>query len=70
MHAWDQPAETLLRLGPAMGAQLVMPRLGQPTEPAQPGRLEPWWRGVDHLPPAPVAADADKLPPSMSWPLD
>jgi hypothetical protein len=28
MHTWDQPAETLLELGPKTGAQLVMPRLG------------------------------------------
>ena len=34
MHAWDQPAETLLELGPRAGAQLVMPRLGEPVEPA------------------------------------
>ncbi len=34
MHAWDQPAETLLELGPKAGAQLVMPRLGEPVEPA------------------------------------
>ena len=34
MHAWDQPAETLLALGPKAGAQLVMPRLGEPVEPA------------------------------------
>ena len=33
MHAWDQPAEVLLELGPK-GAQLVMPRLGEPVEPA------------------------------------
>ena len=34
MHAWDQPAETLLELAPKFGARLVMPRLGEPTEPA------------------------------------
>ena len=34
MHAWDQPAEALLELAPAAGAQLVMPRLGEPTEPS------------------------------------
>ena len=30
MHAWDEPAETLVALGPKRGAQLVMPRLGEP----------------------------------------
>ena len=34
MHAWDEPAETLLALGPKQGVQLVMPRLGEPVEPA------------------------------------
>src|SRR3989442_2933055 len=35
MHTWDEPAETLLSLGSARGAQLVMPRLGEAVEPAQ-----------------------------------
>ena len=47
MHAWDQPAETLLELGPKAGARLVMPRLGEPVEPAHARSVEPWWRGVD-----------------------
>ena len=34
MHAWDQPAEALLELAPKTGAQLLMPRLGEPIEPA------------------------------------
>ena len=29
IHAWDEPAETLLKLAPAQGVQLVMPRLGE-----------------------------------------
>src|SRR5213075_1689345 len=47
MHAWDQPAESLLALGPKAGAQLVMPRLGEPVEPSHAERVEPWWRVVD-----------------------
>ena len=35
MHAWDEPAETLLRLAPQQGVHLVMPQLGQAVEPAQ-----------------------------------
>jgi L-ascorbate metabolism protein UlaG (beta-lactamase superfamily) len=50
MHAWDEPAETLVRLAPARDAQLVMPRLGQSVEPARaPDRgpeSDPWWREV------------------------
>ena len=47
MHAWDQPAEALLELGPRAGARLVMPRLGEPIEPAYAKGVEPWWRVVD-----------------------
>jgi L-ascorbate metabolism protein UlaG (beta-lactamase superfamily) len=46
MHAWDEPAETLVKLAPARGAHLVMPRLGEPVEPSRVERVEPWWRGV------------------------
>ena len=46
LHAWDEPAETLVRLGAERGARLVMPRAGAPVEPARVERVEPWWRGV------------------------
>jgi L-ascorbate metabolism protein UlaG (beta-lactamase superfamily) len=72
MHAWDQPAETLLELAPKKGAQLVMPRLGEPVEPAHAEGVEPWWRvadlGVRETNPATPAAPT--LPKAMSWPID
>jgi L-ascorbate metabolism protein UlaG (beta-lactamase superfamily) len=69
MHAWDQPAEVLLERGAAAGARLVMPRLGEPVEPAHAGKVEPWWRVVDSgLEPRPDAAAT--LPSSMPWPID
>ena len=72
MHAWDQPAEALLESGPKAGAQLLMPRLGEPVEPAHGVSLEPWWR---------VANTAGRhkgrasdltatVPKSMPWPID
>src|SRR5467141_799797 len=70
MHAWDQPAEALLELGPKAGAQVIMPRLGESIEPAHAERVEPWWRLVDSLP---VESEADApttLPKAMPWPLD
>jgi L-ascorbate metabolism protein UlaG (beta-lactamase superfamily) len=72
MHAWDQPAETLLKLGPKAGAQLVMPRLGEPVEPARAERVEPWWRIVDTAArePGPEAPQAITLPKTMPWPID
>jgi L-ascorbate metabolism protein UlaG (beta-lactamase superfamily) len=72
MHPWDQPAEGLLKMAPKVGAQLVMPRLGEPIEPAHAEVVEPWWRGVDAS-----RRDAPRydrtvmtLPKSMPWPLD
>jgi L-ascorbate metabolism protein UlaG (beta-lactamase superfamily) len=44
MHPWYQPAEVLLANAAERG--LVMPRLGQPVEPAQVTGVEPWWRGL------------------------
>ncbi len=77
MHDWEQPAETLLALGPQQGAQLLMPRLGQPVEPAQGLALTPWWREAGQRAPhaaTPAAAEADPaatpVPKSMPWPLD
>jgi hypothetical protein len=45
MHAWDEPAETLMRLAPN-DAALVMPRLGEAVEPARVERVSPWWRAL------------------------
>jgi len=71
MHPWDQPAEVLFELGMKAGAQLLMPRLGEPVEPAHAQRIEPWWRAAD------AAADhrldttgAVTLPKAMPWPID
>lgn len=72
MHAWDQPAETLLELGPKAGAQLVMPRLGQSVEPAHAESVEPWWRVVDTTTRQPERKPpvAITLPKAMPWPID
>jgi len=72
MHAWDQPAEALLELGPKTGAQLVMPRLGEPVEPAHAEDVEPWWRVVDATARKrePDPPEAITLPKAMSWPID
>lgn len=75
LHDWDQPAETLLKLGPRQGARLLMPRLGEAVEPAHGEPATPWWRAAD-LPshrrakPAEPEKDPGKLPQAMPWPLD
>ena len=72
MHAWDQPAEVLLEEGPRAGVPLLMPRLGEPVEPVRVGRIEPWWRAVEHdvLRPAHPGRAPAPLPKSVGWPLD
>jgi L-ascorbate metabolism protein UlaG (beta-lactamase superfamily) len=72
MHAWDQPAERLLELAPQTSASLLMPRLGEPVEPAHAGKVSPWWRTVD-VSAAKSAVEREEdvvLPKSMPWPLD
>jgi L-ascorbate metabolism protein UlaG (beta-lactamase superfamily) len=46
LHAWDDPAETLVALAPSRRAELVMPRLGEAVEPARAEAVAPWWRDV------------------------
>jgi hypothetical protein len=72
MHAWDDPAETLLALGPKQGVQLVMPRLGEPVEPVHVDRVMPWWRTVDMRRSSEIPAEPPTmtLPKSIPWPLD
>ncbi len=43
MHAWYEPAEALLAKKPE---GLLMPRLGEPVEPARAEAGTPWWRPV------------------------
>jgi L-ascorbate metabolism protein UlaG (beta-lactamase superfamily) len=69
MHAWDQPAETLLALSPKRSVQLVMPRLGEPVEPAHAERALPWWRAVEAAGRSPVESILT-LPKSTPWPID
>jgi L-ascorbate metabolism protein UlaG (beta-lactamase superfamily) len=72
MHAWDQPAESLLELAPKTGARLLMPRLGEPIEPELSKAVEPWWRGVDTRPSRTHAGgpETTSLPKDMPWPID
>jgi L-ascorbate metabolism protein UlaG (beta-lactamase superfamily) len=74
IHDWDEPAETLLALGPKQRAQLVMPRLGEAVEPSRVDAVVPWWRDVDSARgrgEAPVLAPVPMtLPKTMPWPVD
>jgi L-ascorbate metabolism protein UlaG (beta-lactamase superfamily) len=46
LHAWDEPAETLLALAQQQGARLVMPTLGATFELPRVESVDPWWRRV------------------------
>jgi len=72
MHAWDQPAERLLELGPKAGVQLLMPRLGEAIEPVRSRAPEPWWRaaGRGGRPSGRERAATALVPKSIPWPLD
>jgi L-ascorbate metabolism protein UlaG (beta-lactamase superfamily) len=69
LHAWDQPAEALYAHARQHGTQLVMPRLGEPTEPAHADIVTPWWRAVDTSPHKAREARVT-LPKSTPWPID
>ncbi len=66
MHAWDQPAESLLE----SGARLLMPQLGEPVEPSHDERATPWWRVVDVSASKPDIPVDTAMPKSMPWPID
>ena len=72
MHAWDQPAETLLELAPKTGARLLMPRLGEAIEPAHGEIIKAWWRSVDDIIGGKrrAAEAALTFPKAMPWPMD
>jgi len=68
MDAWDEPAETLLKLAPQQGVQLLMPQLGQPVEPVRMDSVTPWWRGVDQADAPPP--EAQSWPKTLMWAAD
>jgi L-ascorbate metabolism protein UlaG (beta-lactamase superfamily) len=46
LHAWDEPAQTLLARAEPANIPLLMPRLGAASEPARVHAVDPWWRRV------------------------
>ena len=47
LHAWNEPAETLVKLAGEQKLRVLTPKLGQVFEPAQLDKLDPWWRLPD-----------------------
>jgi len=44
LHAWHEPAETLLSLAAPRDHRILTPRLGGSVEPGRETPLDPWWR--------------------------
>jgi L-ascorbate metabolism protein UlaG (beta-lactamase superfamily) len=47
LHAWDEPAETLVSIAEKNGARVLTPRLGRPIEPDLVEDTSRWWREVN-----------------------
>jgi len=68
LHAWDEPAETLLALAPDAGVRLLMPRMGEPIEPSRiPMLVEPWWRMVASTRAPAATPDAQVADGPLEW---
>ncbi|MFO0595133.1 MAG: MBL fold metallo-hydrolase [Myxococcaceae bacterium] len=50
LHAWDEPAETLVKLADEKKLRVVTPRLGLPFEPSRVEAVDAWWREVQRAP--------------------
>jgi L-ascorbate metabolism protein UlaG (beta-lactamase superfamily) len=70
IHAWDEPAETLIERAPARGVQLVMPRLGEAVEPSRFERVDPWWRAVAAAKPLRCHAEEEQDEQPVLEPID
>lgn len=46
LHAWDDPAETLVKLAAEQKLRVITPKLGQVFEPTQVDGVTAWWREV------------------------
>jgi L-ascorbate metabolism protein UlaG (beta-lactamase superfamily) len=70
-HPWEEPAEGTLAAAAEAGAEIAVPRPGQPFEPANGLPLDPWWREVASPPPHPwptLPATASTPPPAHPEP--
>jgi L-ascorbate metabolism protein UlaG (beta-lactamase superfamily) len=46
-HAWNEPAERLVRAAEGGSTPVLIPKLGEQVEPTRPPPLTPWWRAVE-----------------------
>lgn len=62
LHAWDEPAETLLSLAEVRRARIAIPELGRAFVPDRLTVPTPWWRDVGRALRPPVAATPIRSP--------
>ncbi|MEL7450849.1 MAG: MBL fold metallo-hydrolase [Pseudomonadota bacterium] len=71
MHAWDEPAETLLAAADPDRSYLLMPRIGEPVEPSEGRPATPWWRGIASRAPGRLGCRSERRNvQDVPWPLD
>ncbi|WNE99832.1 MBL fold metallo-hydrolase [Streptomyces luomodiensis] len=58
-HPWEEPAEGTVTAARAAGANVAVPRPGEPFEPVRGLPLEPWWRAIAARPVTEVPAAAE-----------
>jgi L-ascorbate metabolism protein UlaG (beta-lactamase superfamily) len=50
LHAWNEPAETLITLASMEGQRVITPHIGAAIEPSRIAGPTPWWRDVVAVP--------------------
>ena len=76
MHAWDEPAETLLSLAASRDLPLLLPQPGEAVEPSRAAAPRAWWRRQGAKPaataevPQPLPNEAVPRLRDLPWPLD
>jgi L-ascorbate metabolism protein UlaG (beta-lactamase superfamily) len=69
MHAWSEPAETLVLEGSKRGLQVLTPMIGEPIEPTAPVATGPWWRALPPSAPQCPGKTAVTQRSLDDWPL-
>ena len=71
LHDWDDPAEALFAAAQTQDLPLLLPRLGEPLEPAHAAAPQPWWRAAGRATgPTGAARWLPSLARNLPWPLD
>ena len=70
LHPWDEPVETLLQLAPKTAARLILPRLGEPVEPAHDFAMKPGGAASTDARASRAHDGGTRMPKAMPLPAD